>query len=382
MEPWQAFIIASIYGFYVREDGSRLIQYVYIEEARKNGKSALAAALCLYHLIADGESGAEVYLAANSRDQVKLSSWPLCSNFAKGIDPNGELLDVFRDTVRLNLGTELAQSPCGGFDKMAVVITTAGFDKLGPCYQYRIMCTEVLNGLKTDGSLFAAIYSIDETDDWKDESVWIKSNPNLGVTVKLSYLRRQAVKAVNSPSEEVGIKTKNFNMWCDSSSVWIPEHYILSVSRNINLDDFKDRCCYAGIDLSSTSDLTAVSALFPDEENGTMSFKTWYYLPEAALSEKRFKELYGQWRRQGLIAITPGNVTDYDYILNDLRKLDTKIQILNIGYDQWNATQFVINAQSAWFKMEDTGRRLETSTSRPRKWNGLSFLAGHSSTTT
>ncbi|OAV68678.1 Phage terminase-like protein, large subunit [Bacteroidales bacterium Barb6XT] len=100
LEPWQAFIIASIYGFYVREDGSRLIQYVYIEEARKNGKSALAAALCLYHLIADGESGAEVYLAANSRDQVKLSSWPLCSNFAKGIDPNGEFLDVFRDTVR------------------------------------------------------------------------------------------------------------------------------------------------------------------------------------------------------------------------------------------------------------------------------------------
>ncbi|OAV68543.1 Phage terminase-like protein, large subunit [Bacteroidales bacterium Barb6XT] len=271
LEPWQAFIIASIYGFYVREDGSRLIQYVYIEEARKNGKSALAAALCLYHLIADGESGAEVYLAANSRDQVKLSSWPLCSNFAKGIDPNGELLDVFRDTVRYDsvqswlkvlaadstkldgpnpsmfLLDEYHAARSGGLkdvlqsgqgmrdNPMAVIITTAGFDKLGPCYQYRIMCTEVLNGLKTDDSLFAAIYSIDEADDWKDENVWIKSNPNLGVTVKLSYLRRQAVKAVNSPSEEVGIKTKNFNMWCDSSSVWIPEHYILSVSRNINL---------------------------------------------------------------------------------------------------------------------------------------------------
>ncbi|OAV63974.1 Phage terminase-like protein, large subunit [Bacteroidales bacterium Barb6] len=318
----------------------------------------------------------------------------MCSNFAKGIDPNGEFLDVFRDTVRYDsiqswlkvlaadstkldgpnpsmfLLDEYHAARSGGLkdvlqsgqgmrdNPMAVIITTAGFDKLGPCYQYRIMCTEVLNGLKTDDSLFAAIYSIDETDDWKDENVWIKSNPNLGVTVKLSYLRRQAVKAVNSPSEEVGIKTKNFNMWCDSSSVWIPEHYILSVSRNINLDDFKDRCCYAGIDLSSTSDLTAVSALFPDEENGTMSFKTWYYLPEAALSEKRFKELYGQWRRQGLITITPGNVTDYDYILNDLRKLDAKVQILNIGYDQWNATQFVINAQGAGFKMEGYGQTL------------------------
>ena len=103
LEPWQEFIVANIYGFYVKEDGSRLIRFVYIEMARKQGKSALAAALCLYHLIADGEAGAEVYLAANSKDQVRLSSWPLCSNFAKGIDPDGGYLDIYRDMVKFDL---------------------------------------------------------------------------------------------------------------------------------------------------------------------------------------------------------------------------------------------------------------------------------------
>lgn len=102
LQPWQAFIIACIYGFYHRDTGERVVKSVYIEMARKQGKSALAAALCLYHLIADGESGAEVYLAANSKDQVKLSSWPLCSNFAKGLDPKGKALDIFRDMVKFD----------------------------------------------------------------------------------------------------------------------------------------------------------------------------------------------------------------------------------------------------------------------------------------
>jgi phage terminase large subunit-like protein len=146
----------------------------------------------------------------------------------------------------------------------------------------------------------------------------------LNVTVKSSYIKKQIKKAVNSPSEEAGVKTKNINIWCDSENVWIPEHYILSASRDISIDSFKSRDCYVGIDLSSTSDLTAMTALFPDEDTGEMYFKTFYYLPQAALQEKRFKELYGEWQKMGQITITPGNVTDYDYILRDLLNLDKK----------------------------------------------------------
>lgn len=394
--PWQQFAVACIYGFYkVDENGdeSRLVSSVYIEMARKNGKSAFAAALCLYHLIGDGEMNAEVYLAANSRDQAKVS-FTMCSNFASGLDPKRKYLESYRDRINFDKTLsfmrvlaadsskldgpnpsmflldeyhaaknsslkDVLQSGQGmRDDPMSVIITTAGFDKLSPCYQMREMCTEVLGGLKEDDTLFAMIFSLDEGDDWKDESVWIKSNPNLGVTVKPKYLREQVQKAINAPSEEVGVKTKNINLWCDAETVWIPDHYILEASKNIKFDDYKNRDCYVGIDLSSTSDLTCVAYMFPPIDGENYSFKVHYYLPEAALQEKRFKELYGQWRRLGLITITPGNVTDYDYIINDLMDVNSKVYIQKVAYDQWNATQFVIGATERGLPMEPFSQAL------------------------
>lgn len=391
LQPWQQFVIAAIYGFYVKETGERLTKYVYIEISRKNGKTAFAAGLCLFHLIADGEMDAEVDLAANSKDQAKIA-FKFCSQFAKGIDPKGKDLVSFRDKVKFEKMLSLLQvfaaddSKLDGFNAsmylideyhaakntglkdvlqssqgmrdnpMAIIITTAGFDKLGPCYQYREMCTEVLSGLKGNDSLFAAIYSLDEGDDWRDPNNWAKSNPNLGITVKPQYLQTQVQSAKNTKSEEVGIKTKNFNIWCDSETVWIPEHYILQASANLDFEQFRNMDCYAGIDLSSTSDLTCASFMIPTENK--YYFKTLYYLPEAALQEKRFKDLYGEWRRQGLITITPGNVTDYDYILNDLMKIRDIVYIQKIAYDAWNATQFVINAEERGLPMEPFSQTL------------------------
>lgn len=406
--PWQEFAIANIYGFYRIDDGSRLVSSVYIEMARKNGKSAFAAALCLYHLIADNEANAEVYLAANSKDQAKVS-FIMCSNFVRGLDPKHRYLETFRDKINFdqtlsflrvlaadsskldgpnpsmflldeyhaakNSGLkDVLQSGQGMRDNpMQVIITTAGFDKLGPCYQMRTMCIEVLKGLKEDDTLFAAIYSLDEEDDWKDEATWTKSNPNLGVTVKLKYLKEQVQKAVNSPSEEVGVKTKNINMWCDAETVWIPDHYILSSSENIDFEQFRDMDCYAGIDLSSTSDLACADFMFPTENK--YYFKTKYYLPEAALREKRFKELYGEWRRQGLITITPGNVVDYDFILNDIMDIGRIVSLQKIAYDSWNSTQFVINATDAGLPMEPFSQALGNF-NRPTKEMERLILSG------
>lgn len=391
LQPWQQFVIASIYGFYVKDDGSRLVKYVYIEIARKNGKTAFAAGLCLYHLIADGEMDAEVDLAANSKEQAKIA-FKFCSRFARGIDPKGKDLEPYRDKVKFDKMLSVLQvfaaddSKLDGFNAsmylideyhaaknsrlkdvlqssqsmrdnpMAVIITTAGFDKLGPCYQYRQMCTEVLKGVAENDSLFAAIYSLDEGDDWQEERVWPKCNPNLGVTVRPANLRPQVTLAKTNPSEEVGIKTKSFNLWCDAEEVWIPDSYVLSSSAPVRLEDFKGMDCYAGVDLSSTSDLTSAAFMFPTSEK--YYFRVHYYLPEAALREKRFKELYGEWRRQGLITITPGNVTDYDYILNDLMDASGKVNLLKVAYDSWNATQFTINAEERGLPMEPFAQNL------------------------
>lgn len=410
LEPWQHFAIANIYGFYIRDSGERLTQNAYIEMARKQGKSAFGVGMCLYSLIADGEQGAEVYLAANSRDQVKLSSWPLCSNFAKGLDPQGKRLEVYRDMVKLDLTKswlkvlasdstkldgpnasmylldeyhaarntgmkDVLQSSQGMRENpLGVIITTAGFDKLGVCYEYREMCVDILKELKEDDSIFIAIYSMDEGDDWQDDKLWIKSNPNLGVTVQKRYIEGQIRKAINSTSEEVGVKTKTLNMWVDSSDVWIPDSYLLDNSIDMNLKDYEGMEAFAGIDLASTSDLTCVNFMIP-MDNGEFHFKTYYYLPEAALTEKRFKDQYGEWRRQGLLKITPGNVTDYDYILNDLVEANKTLFLLNIAYDPYNATQFVLNAQDRGLPMEAYGQNLGNF-NRPTKEMERLILSG------
>lgn len=385
LEAWQEWIVASMYGFYLKGTNERLVQSAYIEMARKQGKSAFASALCLYHLIADGEMNAEVYMAANSKDQAKVS-FNMASNFSKMLDPGKEFLDPYRDTIKYertlsflkvlaadsskldgpnasmylideyhaakNSGVkDVLQSSQGMRENpMAVIITTAGFDRLGVCYQYREMCTEVVSGLKEDDTLFIAIYCLDKEDDWKDEAVWVKSNPNLGVTVQTKYLKTQVRKAINTPSDEVGIKTKNLNIWCDAEKTWIKDDYILSASANVNLEEYNGLDCFIGVDLSSTSDLTSFSVMIPTTEK--MVWKTFYFLPEAALTEKRFKELYGEWARQGALCITPGNVVDYDFILNKIMEIGQILNIVTIGYDSWNATQFVINCTEKGLPME------------------------------
>lgn len=411
LEPWQEWIIASIYGFYNKSDGSRLTQTVYIEVARKNGKTALAAGIGLNALINDDEDGAEVYFAANSKDQVKISAWPLCSNFAKAFDPKEKYLKVYRDTINFdktiswlkvlaadstkldgpnpstfildeyhaaksNSLKAVLESGQGTRDNpLEIIITTAGFDKLGPCYELRTTATEILNGLKEDDSFFMAIYSLDEKDDWKDEANWIKSNPNMDVTVKSSYLRKEVRKAMNTPSDEVNVKTKNLNMWCDSSDVWIPDDYILACSRKVDLADFTTNDdCFAGIDLSSTSDLTCVSFMIP--KDGKLYFKTLYYLPEEALETKKNKEQYSEWVKLGFLKLTPGNVVDYDYILDDILSVDKRLYIVKVGYDSWNATQFVINATDKGLPMEPVSQSIGNF-NRPTKEMERVILSGN-----
>lgn len=410
LEPWQAWIVASIYGFYNLSDGSRLTQTVYIEVARKNGKTALAAGIGLNALFNDGEDGAEVYFAANSKDQVKISAWPLCSNFAKTFDPKEKYLKVFCDTINFDkklswlkvlaadstkldgpnpstfildeyhaaktnsLKAVLESGQGTRENPLEIIITTAGFDKLGPCYELRTTGTEILNGLKEDDSFFIAIYSLDKDDDWKDEKVWIKSNPNMDVTVKSSYLRKEVRKAMNTPSDEVNVKTKNLNLWCDSADVWIPDDYILSCSSPIDFDTFTDRDdCYAGIDLSATSDLACVSFMFPKEK---FYFKTLYYLPEEALLTKKNKEQYSEWVRNGYLKLTPGNVVDYDYILDDLLRMDKRFYLTKVGYDSWNATQFVINATDEGLAMEPVSQSIGNF-NRPTKEMERIILSGN-----
>ena len=386
LEEWQQFIIANIVGWYWKENHTRRFTSSYIEVSRKNGKTALTAALCLYYLIADGEDGAEVDLAANSKEQAKIA-FEFCSSFSKQLDPKGKYLKPYRDNVQFALNNSKLKvfaaddSKLDGFNASfglideyhaaknskvrdvikssmgmrnnphLCTITTAGFDKTLPCYKLRSTSIEILNKLKTDDSMFIAIYSLDDKDDWTDKDNWVKCTPNLNVTVTSKYIKEQVQSAINNPSEEVGVKTKTLNLWCDVADVWLPESYIVKASKNIHLEDFRDCECYIGVDLSATSDLTAVSYLI--EKDNIYYFKTDYYLPESALVDKPDRETYKLWKQQGLITITAGNVTDYDYITNDIVAASNILNIQKIGYDKWNATQWAIHATEIGLPLEE-----------------------------
>lgn len=390
LEDWQQFIIANIVGFYWLS-GERRFTSSYIEVSRKNGKTALAAALCLYYLIADGEDGAEVDLAANSKEQAKIA-FSFCSTFAKQLDPKGKYLRAYRDSILFEVNNSKLKvfaaddSKLDGFNASfglvdeyhsaknsrvrdvikssmgmrqnphLCTITTAGFDKTLPCYKLRSTAIEILNGLKEDDSMFIAIYSLDEEDDWTEEQNWVKCTPNLNVTVTQKYIREQVQSAINNPSEEVGVKTKTLNLWCDTAEVWLPENYLITASGRIPFEELKELPCYVGVDLAATSDLTAVSYLVIKE--GIYYFWNHYYLPEAALREKADRELYKYWKQQGLLTVTEGNVTDYDYITNDIIKNGEAVSIQKVGYDKYNATQWAISATDLGLPLEEYSQSL------------------------
>ena len=376
LEPWQKFIIYSLYGFY-HKDGSRMVRNAYIEVARKNGKTALVAALCLYHLIYDGEANAQVILSATSAKQAKIC-FDMASNFLKPLDKKGKYFKRFRDTIKFDATTSslhivaadasrldgynasmfvcdelhefkdgsvfnVLQSSQGMRDNpLGVCITTAGFNRSSFCYQMRSSMVELLHGKKHDDSQFAIIYTLDKDDDHDDETKWCKSSPNLGVTVKLEYLRQQAQQAKNNPTLLTSYLTKLQNIWLSSSEEWIAADYIYKAQQEWNYTITDEPFAYLGVDLGSTSDLTCVTVMIP--HNDKFYFHNYYYLPSEQLTVNPNRELYRVWQQQGHLTVTAGNVTDYDYILNDILKINEAVQIVQVSYDQWNAVYLAIKA--------------------------------------
>lgn len=415
--PWQQFIIANIIGFRWKDTGRRRFTQSYIEMARKQGKTALMAGLALYYMIADGEDGAECDLAANSRDQAKIA-FRMAKQFCRCLDPTGKtvrplqytievvptdgIMNVFAsDDSRLDgynasfaiideyhsapndLVRNVIKSSMGMRDNPHLVtITTAGFDKTLPCYELRNVAADVLAGVKRDDSMFAAIYELDEEDDWRDEKVWPKCSPNLGVTVSLEFLRTEVRAAINNPREEVSVKTKNLNIWCDAQSVWIPEEDIRAITAPVIWDNFDpdEDICFVGVDLSAVSDLTAVAYLIQHDQ--TLYIYIDYYLPAEALETKKDRDKYAMWRAAGELNVTPGNVTDYDYITQDIIRRNKSVQIMKIGYDKWNATQWAIDCTALGMPLEEYPQSLASFTGPTKELERIILRAANQMKTT
>ncbi|OPL13137.1 MAG: hypothetical protein AVO39_10975 [delta proteobacterium MLS_D] len=384
LEPWQQFIDWVVYGWERKDNGLRRFTKVYEEEARKNGKTTRGAAAANYALTVDGEAGAEVYFIATKKDQAKIA-WseaerqiqkhpflrtktktykmnstvvipgtatlmrPLGqdSDTEDGLNPHFVLVDEYHAHPTNELINVMESGMGARQQPMTYIITTAGFDKNKPCFQEeRQLVVDILerNINPVPETIFGIIFSLDDDDDWTNENVWVKANPNLGVSVSWDYLRKQVNEALLSPAKQNNVMTKHFNVWTQATSRWIGSEAWAACSGKVFEEKLAGRPCYAAMDLSTNIDLTAWVLCFPPLP-GEKEFQFVYrfFIPNDNILEKQRKDKvpYLHWKNRGYVIATDGNVIDYDYIEAQIKSDAEKFKIREVAYDPWNATEIV-----------------------------------------
>ena len=387
---WQQFVIANIFGWKWKHSGLRVTRNVFIMISRKNGKTALASAIALCTLICDKEHDSEIDMIANNARQAGIA-FNHTLNFATSIDPQEKVFKKYRSEIRIpileskiqvlssdSMGLDGYSSSVTIFDEfhaqrdwnlynvmkssqgarqqpLMITLTTAGFlvGEAYPCYNQWMTCIDILKGDKQDDTLFSAIYQLDEGDDWEDEEVWMKCSPSLDQTVFRSYMKDEIQSAKNNTSLETGVRTKLLNQWCQAEDIWLSYDLLRSNMQSLSLDEMRDlpnvSYGYIGVDLSAVSDLTALSLMV--ESDGKWYFKSWAFVPEDCLENNRNSSRYVEWKNSRYIEVTPGNVQDYDYILDMIKRIDQIVPIAGIYYDTWNSVQFAVNATNEGLPM-------------------------------
>lgn len=381
LAPWQKFVIGSVFGW-KRADGTRRFRSVYEEIARKNGKSTKLAGVGIDMLVCDGEPGAEIYAAATKKDQARIifdeakrmvgSSPSLSGKLARfksnisvdgtaskfeplssdektldGLNPHCVLIDELHKHKTRALLDVLDTALGARRQPLLWIITTAGDDSPESVYaQENDYATKVLEGTIEDDATFAYIATIDKGDKWDDPAVWEKANPNLGISVKLDDLTRQARKAEKSPSARSAFLRLRLNVRTSSAERAIDmEVWAKNGGPRFTADDLRDlvgRRCWAGLDLSSKIDISAFVKLFePDEPGGRMIIVPRFWMPLDTLEERAEKDRvpFRQWVDEGYIEVTPGNVVDHDEIERAVLADNKEFKIESLAYDPWNATQ-------------------------------------------
>lgn len=399
LQEWQKFMICGIYGFKWKKDNTRVTRTFILSVSRKQGKTSCISIMAIKALLE--ENNAQVIVAANSASQASIL-FKMASSYLKSLGGKvDKLFRRFRDRIMFDktdssmrvvsadasrldglncnfaVVDEISQAPNSDVydvlessmgsrqQPLMCCCTTRSNNQSGFYKELEQSGIDVLRGLKQDDSVFCLVYTLDDGDDCEDEKVWKKCSPNLGISVSEDFYRQQITKMKNNPSQTTAIMTKVFNVWTSTSNVWIPQSYTFKVMDKVKMNDFKDKLLYLSFDLASTSDLTCLSAMY--EDNGTYYFKNWYYLPQEALKTSTNKDNYKKWQRQGFLTVTQGNVTDYDYVMNDIQKLqDNSEGIVRISYDSWNATDFTIRLTESGFNMKPYSQSIG-SMNRPTK---------------
>ena len=379
--PWQEKAIRDIFGT-VKEDGTRQFRTAFIEIGKKNGKSELAAAVALYMLYADNEPSAEVYGAAADRQQASIvfdvakkmaemtpalmrrskimAAQKRLVNYSNagfyqvlsadvsnkhGLNISCVVLDECHALPNRDLYDVLTKgSSDASQNPLHFLITTAGNDRNSFCYELHQKSLDILSGRIIDPTFYPVVYSLPDDADWEDEKNWYLANPSLGHTITIDRMRDAFRDAKNNPADEVTFRWLRLNQWVGSTVAWIPDAVFMQGAEPINRDTLKGRECYAGLDLSTSEDITALVLIFPPrKEDEKYIILPFFWIPEDNIAKKVRKTgvPYDVWRAKGLLIATPGNVIDYAYIQNMIEELSHEYHILETAFDRWGSNMLV-----------------------------------------
>lgn len=396
--PWQRKIVNEVFGT-VRDDDPGIRQYTqaYIEIAKKNGKSELGAALALNMLVNDDEMKAEVYSCASDRqqagivfdvavDMVKQS--PALRKRIKIIpstkrmvfQPTGSIYQVLSSEVATKHGLnvsacifdELHTQPTRAlYDVMTqgsgdarkqplwIFLTTAGTDRNSICWEVHSKAMDILEGRKPDPRFYPVVFGLPDDADWQDEKNWYLANPSLDYTITIDKVRDAYRKALETPADENMFRQLRLNQWVKQSIRWMPMDRWDACAGVVIERDMEGRLCYAGLDLSSTTDLTTLVLVFPPEdESEPYVVLPFFWLPDETLTlrVRRDHVMYDVWERQGFLQTTEGNVVHYGYIQQFINEIGERFNIREIAYDRWNATMMVQALEDDGFTMVPFGQ--------------------------
>jgi phage terminase large subunit-like protein len=394
--PWQDQIVRDIFGT-VKENGYRQYNTAYVEIPKKNGKSELAAALALLMTCGDGEWGAEVYGCASDRQQasivfdvavemveqspaLKKRFKPVMSMKRLVYKPTNSFYQVLSAEAYTKHGLNVhavvfdelhAQPNRDLFDVMTkgsgdarlqplfFLITTAGTDRNSICYEVHQKAVDLLDGRKIDPTFYPAIYGIDNDDDWTDEKNWYKANPSLGHTIDIEKVRNAYLSAKENPAEENIFRQLRLNQWVKQSTRWMQMEKWDACDEPVDMDLLRGRECFGGLDLSSTTDITAFVLVFPPKtDDEKFIVLPYFWIPDDNLKVRvrRDHVPYDIWEKQGYIKTTEGNVVHYGFIEKFIEELGMKYNIKEIAFDRWGAVQMVQNLEGMGFSVVPFGQ--------------------------
>ena len=393
---WQEQIIRDLFGV-LKPNGYRQFNTAYIEIPKKQGKSELAAAVALLLLCGDGEERAEVYGCAADRNQAKIvfdvavdmvrfcpalskrvkilesqkkitylptnSSYQVLSADVAnkhGFNTHGVIFDELHTQPNRKLFDVMLQgSGDARMQPLYFLITTAGNDINSICYEVHQKAIDIAEGRKVDPTFYSVIYGAAEDEDWTDPEVWKKANPSLGITVGIDKVQAACESAQQNPGEENAFRQLRLNQWVKQSVRWMPMDKWDACAFPVSEDDLEGRICYGGLDLSSTTDITAFVLVFPPlDEEDKYYILPYFWIPEETLDlrVRRDHVPYDLWERQGTLMTTEGNVVHYGYIEKFIERLGEKFNIREIAFDRWGAVQMVQNLEGMGFTVVPFGQ--------------------------